>query len=81
MIAEKQIRVHRLRDKVGVGFTSTNQLYLTSEDAKALGKELLRFSKNTSEGRFLHARIVENGEATTEHTGKKRAGYIKLNLR
>ena len=76
MITEKRIRLHTFNGIVAVSSDNTEQLYLDPENAIALAKELIRYANGCKEGVTYATRNVENGKATNESDGKKRAKVI-----
>ena len=77
-MTQKEMRIHRFHGIVGLSFSDTQQLYLTSADAKLLAKELNRFAKNAEkvEEKWVATRIVKDGTAITESTGEKKVHFL-----
>ena len=81
------IRLHRFHGKIGLDITglessesseSSEQLYLTPENALAVARELTAFSNNIKKDdkyKWLTTRIVRDGKARTLTTGKAKRTY------
>lgn len=78
MAAEKEIRIHQLRDLVAIDSPGMQQtVYLSAENAIMLGRELVRFGisgamhKVGNKDSWLATRLVTDGRAVNECDGEE----------
>ncbi|MBD3262638.1 MAG: hypothetical protein GF334_13375 [Candidatus Altiarchaeales archaeon] len=64
-------RIHRFHELVAISFSDTETLYLTPENAEAIGHELAAFAANVQcrGEKWFGTRIIRNGLAYSEGVG------------